>query len=262
MALGVVLLVVPIGIAYACGIDVAGKVVSAFLMMLARIGMLGVAVYFLMQWGGVALPLLTSLALLLYSVALVIVRARLKFGMFIVPVGAGMLSAVLVCGSVLLFANVAIGSDFCVRYVLPAVALLSGSMSGTVADSLAVYYMGLRNHSHLYYYMVGNGATRAEALRYLQRRAVAKSFVPGVRHMSTLAAGVSPVVMWTMIVCGATALTAAAMQVLVVLAVFASSVIATTVALAVARRYVVDGYAALRVKDNDPSGDVVDSESE
>ena len=108
--------------------------------------------------------------------------------------------------------------------------------------------MGLRHHNHLYYYLIGNGASVGEALRYLQKRAIEKSMQPGIRTMATTAAGVSPVVMWTMLMGGRTPLEAAAWQVLITAAVFAAAVAAVWIALEVARKYVVDGYAMLKVK--------------
>ena len=165
---------------------------------------------------------------------------------FLLPVFAGMLVAVLFASAILLFANVAIGDGFGTRYLLPVLALLSGSIVDPMAQSLATYYAGLRHHNHLYYYLIGNGATRSEAIGYLMRRALEKSFVPGLRSMAGTVVGVAPVFMWTMMVCGASAFDAAAVQILVVLAVFAASVVAAVVSLTIARRYVIDGYDRLK----------------
>ena len=106
--------------------------------------------------------------------------------------------------------------------------------------------MGLRHHNHLYYYLLGNGATRSEALNYLMKRAIEKSLVPGMRQMSGLVVGCSPVLMWTMIMCGVPVPDAAFFQVLIVLAVFAATVLSVVVAVWTARRYVVDGYARIK----------------
>ena len=78
------------------------------------------------------------------------------------------------------------------------------------------------------------------------RRALEKSFVPGLRSMAGVVVGVAPVFMWTMIVCGASAFDAVAVQILVMLAVFAASVVAAVVSLTIARRYVIDGYDRLK----------------
>lgn len=239
---------VPLCVAQAYGVALGGKIAAAFAKMLLRVGVCGLAVHYLVQSGSMLLCGVMALAVAMYYVVSVVVRARLSLVQFIVPVGAGLLGAVTVAASVLLFANVAVGSDFCLRYALPVVAMLSGGIADPMAKALATYYMGLRHHNHLYYYLIGNGASVGEALRYLQKRALEKSMQPGIRTMATTAAGVSPVVMWTMLMGGRTALEAAAWQVLLTAAVFAAAVVAVWIALEVARKYVVDGYAMLKVK--------------
>ena len=246
LALGVLFLLVPLCVAYVYHINMVTRMLRAFFCMALRVGVLGVAVYYLMQAGCLTLSLLAALVLMLYSVAVVVYRARLKLSLFLLPVFAGMLVAVVFAAAILLFANVAIGDGFGMRYMLPVMALLSGSIVEPMAQSLATYYAGLKHHNHLYYYLIGNGATRSEAIGYLMKRALEKSFVPGLRSMAGVAVGVAPVFMWTMIACGASAFDAAAVQVLVMLAVFAASVVAAVVSLTIARRYVIDGYDRLK----------------
>lgn len=248
LALGALFIAVPLCVAQAYGVALGGKIAAAFAKMLLRVGVCGLAVHYLVQSGSMLLCGVMALVVAMYYVVSVVVRARLSLVQFIVPVGAGLLGAVTVAASVLLFANVAVGSDFCLRYALPVVAMLSGGIADPMAKALATYYMGLRHHNHLYYYLIGNGASVGEALRYLQKRALEKSMQPGIRTMATTAAGVSPVVMWTMLMGGRTPLEAAAWQVLLTAAVFAAAVVAVWIALEVARKYVVDGYAMLKVK--------------
>lgn len=248
LALGALFIAVPLCVAQAYGVALGGKIAVAFAKMLLRVGVCGLAVHYLVQSGSMLLCGVMALAVAMYYVVSVVVRARLSLVQFIVPVGAGLLGAVTVAASVLLFANVAVGSDFCLRYALPVVAMLSGGIADPMAKALATYYMGLRHHNHLYYYLIGNGASVGEAMRYLQKRALEKSMQPGIRTMATTAAGVSPVVMWTMLMGGRTPLEAAAWQVLLTAAVFAAAVVAVWIALEVARKYVVDGYAMLKVK--------------
>lgn len=250
LALGVIFLLLPLCVAYAYGIGMSGRILASFVKMLLRVGIVGVAMYFLLQWGSVWLSILFAVALVFYSTLVVCVKARLRIGLFLMPVGVGMLVSVAVSGSLLLFANISIGNDFSTRYMLPVVALLTGGMAEPVSKALSVYYMGLRHHNHLYYYLLGNGGSRTEAMRYLQRRAVMQSFVPGLKMMGAIGVGVSPVMMWTMLMCGLSAVEAACWQVLIVLGVFASSVAAVVATLMVARRYVLDGYARIKVADD------------
>ena len=210
LALGVLFLLIPLCVAYVYHIDMVTRMLRTFFCMVLRVGVLGVAVYYLMQTNSLTLSLLAALVFMLYSVVVVVYRARLKLSLFLLPVFAGMLVAVVFAAAILLFANVAIGDNFGMRYLLPVFALLSGSIVEPMTQSLATYYAGLKHHNHLYYYLIGNGATRSEAISYLMKRALEKSYVPGLRRMAGVVVGVSPVFMWTMIVCGASVFDAVA----------------------------------------------------
>lgn len=260
LALGAAFVLLPLCAAYVYGIGMASRVISATAKMLLRIGLSGLAMYFLLQSGSVWLSLLLALALMAYHALSVCVGARLGVVRFFIPIGVGMLVVVAIVASLLLFANISVGKDFCVRYVVPVAALMSGGMVEPMAKAMATYYMGLRHHNHLYYYLTGNGASRAEALRYLQRRAVEQALAMGTKNISAIGAGVSPVMMWALLMGGRSAVEAAGWQVLVSLGAMASSVMAVVVAVAVARRYVVDGYSRLR--DAMPYGEKCDNVTE
>ena len=88
LALGVLFLLVPLCVAYVYRINMVTRMLRAFFCMALRVGVLGVAVYYLMQAGSLTLSLLAALVLMLYSVAVVVYRARLKLSLFLLPVFA------------------------------------------------------------------------------------------------------------------------------------------------------------------------------
>lgn len=255
LALGAIFVVVPLCVAYFYRLNMCNRLLKAFVKLLLRVGVIGVLMHLLLQANSILLDTLCALFFIVYTAFSVVVKSRVSTAKFLLPVGAGMLSAVLICGSLLLVANVSADNGFFVRYVLPVLALLSGGMIVPVSKALTAYYAGLRHHNRLYYYLVGNGASRGAALHYLQRRAIESALLPGMKTMSTMAVGVSPMIVWTMIMCGKTAFEAAGWQLLVVLAVFCSSVVAVVVALTVARRYVIDGYANIKFEEPEADAD-------
>lgn len=241
-----ILIILPLLAASVFRVDALKTVFAALVKMLVRVGVLGAAVYYLVEAGSVWLDVVFALVFIVYTIITVIVQAKLSVRTYLLPVCAGMFVALLVTGGLLYFINHLADRGLSGHFLLPVIALLSGSMVEPMAHSLSVYYMGLRHHNHLYYYLLGNGATRSEALNYLMKRAIEKSLVPGMRQMSGLVVGCSPVLMWTMIMCGVPVLDAAFFQVLIVLAVFAATVLSVVVAVWTARRYVVDGYARIK----------------
>lgn len=245
LALGALFLIIPLCIANAYGVKASSKMLTVFIGMLLRVGIFGGAVYLLAQSGSVLLCVLFAIVVMVFSIVATIVKARLKTRTYLVPVATGMLVAIVLSSAILLFANISVGSDFCLRYLLPVVAILSGGMTEPVAKALSAYYMGLRHNNQLYYYLIGNGATRAEALRYLQKRALDQVFASCIKQ-AMAATFFSPILMWTMLMCGVQVFDAVCWQLLLVMGVFASSIVAVAVAVIVARRYVADGYAMLK----------------
>lgn len=251
LALGALFITLPLYVAYVYKVSFISKILSSFCKMLVRVLLMGVVAYFLIKTGRIMLDILFAIALVVYSSLTVTVKVKLSALHFFVPVSAGILVSSLLVGSLLVFANVSIGPGFGERYVLPVFAILSGGVVDAMAKSIEVYYMGLRYHNHLYYYMLGNGVSRSDALDYLMKRAMEKALIPGIRKMSGVAVGASPVVMWTMITCGMSVFDATAWQVLLVLALYASSVLSVWISLIVVRKYMVDSYSRIKCQPQD-----------
>lgn len=246
LALGALFIAIPLYVAYIYNLKMSHAILVSFVKVLVRIGILGGVLHFLMQMGNVWLTLSFTLFIIVLMSVVVVLKAHLRLHDFIIPVLGGMMVPVIVTGAMLLLANVSVGADFGIRYVLPVMALLSGGIVEPMSKSLATYYMGLLHHNHLYYYLVGNGASHAEALSYLSRRAIRQSLNSGLRTMSAVAVGIAPMMMWTMFMCGRSAVEATGWQLLMVLATLASSVMAVVLAMMIARRFVVDGYSRIK----------------
>ena len=57
-------------------------------------------------------------------------------------------------------------------------------MLGVNVIGLNTYYAGLRREQQLYYFLLGNGATRNEAIAPFVRQALIKAFSPGIANMA------------------------------------------------------------------------------
>ena len=177
--------------------------------------------------------------------------------MLFVPVVAAVAVSVIVVSAWLLLVTLGTGALVSPRFFLPIVGILSGTAITACSDSLSAYYDGLRHHNQLYFYLLGNGATHAEALDTFVRRALEKAVMPGLSQMATVVVGTAPVMMWTMIMCGQGAIEAAAFQLLVMAAAFCVSVMSVLLAVILTRKYMFDEYSRLntlrKADDKEPS---------
>lgn len=246
LALGALFLIIPIYVVCAFRIRLVRPLIIALIKMLLRLGILSAAMYAVLTSGSWWASIAFAVVFMLYSAAIATARARIRLGTYYLPVATGMLSAVTLVSLCLIFININANSSMALKCLVPIVAMLSGNIVDMQAKALSVYYAGLKHHGKLYYYLLGNGANRKEALRYLQKRALEQAVIPGLSQMSGMAASASPVVLWVMLLCGEDIITAAGLQLWVLLATLSASIVAVIVSVTMARHYALDEYGKMK----------------
>ena len=246
MALAALLLIVPIYIMWAFRIRLTRQFANALVALIVKLGIIGGALYAVTASDSWWVSIGFALLFMLYAAAIATLKARIKFRSYFLPVLAGTLSAVALTTLCLLFLNLQLSGSAALKCVVPIAGLLTGGIVRTEAKAMAVYCMGLRHHNRLYYYLLGNGAKHSEALHYLMRRALEQSLLPSLSQMSTLLISTAPVVMWTMMLCGESVVTAVALQLLLLLATMSASVLAVLVSITMARHYSLDEYGRIK----------------
>lgn len=78
------------------------------------------------------------------------------------------------------------GNVFSARYFIPIFGILMGNMLSSNVIALNTYYSGLKREQQLYRYLLGNGATKAEAQAPFIRQAIIKSFSPLIANISVM----------------------------------------------------------------------------
>lgn len=242
----VLLLIVPFYAFYALGIKFSGRLTAAVVRMLAGI----VVAALLAKLSVVANNIIATIgicAIVIVAASLMsVARSRLRIDTYLLPTLGGMAAAVVVV-SLFLFWMVITG-DISVMPSLPVVvvAILAGGSVVPVSEALKAYYAGLRHHAQLFHYLIGNGASRDEALNYLLKRAVQRASIPAIRHIGGMMVASQPFMMWTMIAADMPITTAAAWEAVMAVALLATSVGAVMLSLMLARRFSVDGYSRIR----------------
>ena len=246
--LGILLLALPLYLLHVLQVPMIGKVLRAFGRAAVMLVALGVCLYLVFHWNHWAVNLLAVFLMAVVGMWLVVRHARLGTQM-LVPIGAGLLAALIVIGAWLLLLALGVRRPLEAQYLLPVAGFLVGSMTQTLSHALSVYYRSLIHHDELYYYIIGNGASQAEALSWYVRRSLQATVLPHVKQMSAFVLTMSPLVVWAMLLSGSSVVEAVAVQLLVLVAGFTASVVALVVALFVARRYSFDGYGRLKVEN-------------
>lgn len=246
LLLGLLLLALPLYVIYHFKL----RVMHRFLMSMVRM-VIGVVLMSLIVYGAICLnsivyDIVALIVLSLLSTLFALKKARLRVGKLIIPAGIGGIVAVAFISFYVLLLVFGEKKPFIPHLFMPVVGLISGSMVAIDAKALQTYYSGLLYHNQLYNYLLGNGATHREAVRYFVKRCLEASIVAASKQMSCLVFVSAPVLLLAMIMCGANLFTAAAFQVLFYIVVLAASLISLCLTLLIGRKYSFDEYERLK----------------
>ena len=243
--LGSLLLAIPVYVIYRFKLKIINRVLAAVCRMVLVVFATALLAYTTIKLNSVGFSIVAFLLLVSVSSILVVRKSGLKPTKLLIPVMGGMLLTTSVIGFYVFFV-LGLKNPFVPQYFLPVMGLIAFGMISVNARALQIYYMGLKNHSQLYYYLLGNGSNHHEAVSYLLRRCLQASIVSSTRQLSRIVMASAPVLMFGMMLGGAGVVDAAVCQVLFMIVVMASSIGAVIVTLLLARQGSFDEYERLK----------------
>ncbi len=244
--LGLLLLVIPFYICYYFKLRILHRFLRSVVVMIASVALMSLLVYGAVALNSVLYDIVAFFVLAVLSGVLALGNSRLRVGKLIVPVCVGCLVGVAFASFYVLFLVFGETNPFVPHWFVPLVGLVAGGMVSINAKGLQTYYSGLLHHNQLYDYLLGNGATHREAVRHFVRRALEASIVVASKQMASLVFFSAPFLLFAMVMCGVSLLTAAAFQVLFYIVVLTASLISLGLTLFVGRKYSFDEYERLR----------------
>lgn len=249
MVLALLPALVPFFIIQLYGMRLMKKATAAFVGMLLKYAVVCLLLVGTAVAAAVWADVLASLLFIIMSAIVVTRRAKLAMGVHLMPVLVG--TAVSVVLFTLYEVFIVMGStaaDVSTR-LLPLVALLCGGIMEINARALTFYNMGLQHHAHLYHYLLANGATPTDALFYFRKRAMERTVLHGVSRMSLSVIASTPWVLWTLLLCQQSWVTAVVLQIALMVAAIAAALVSMAVSLYMAGRYMPDGYTLLQAAE-------------
>lgn len=262
MVLALLPALVPFFIIQLYGMRLMKKATAAFVGMLLKYAVVCLLLVGTAVAAAVWADVLASLLFIIMSAIVVTRRAKLAMGVHLMPVLVG--TAVSVVLFTLYEVFIVMGStaaDVSTR-LLPLVALLCGGIMEINARVLTFYNMGLQHHAHLYHYLLANGATPTDALFYFRKRAMERTVLHGVSRMSLSVIASTPWVLWTLLLCQQSWVTAVVLQIALMVAAIAAALVSMAVSLYMAGRYMPDGYTLLQAAEVDNAEDADAEEQE
>ena len=120
-----------------------------------------------------------------------------------------------------------------------------GNMLSSNVIALNTYYSGLKREQQLYRYLLGNGATKAEAQAPFIRQAIIKSFSPLIANISVMGLVAFPGTMIGQILGGSSPNVAIKYQMMIMVITFTASMLSLMITISLASRKSFDAYGKL-----------------
>lgn len=160
-------------------------------------------------------------------------------------ISAGFLCSVVCVGLYFIGIVLKVENVFSARYFIPIFGILMGNMLSSNVIALNTYYSGLKREQQLYRYLLGNGATRAEAQAPFIRQAIIKSFSPLIANISVMGLVAFPGTMIGQILGGSSPNVAIKYQMMIMVITFTASMLSLMITISLASRKSFDAYGKL-----------------
>ena len=246
MALGFLLLIIPAYFLYRYRTGLVKDTLWAALRMTVQLFLIGFYLEYLFLWDSVWVNLLWVLFMVVIASSTVLKRTKLPQKMLFMAVAVAFLVSLLIIDLYFLGLVVRPEKIFTARYFIPISGMILGNMLSANVIALNSFYGSLTRERQLYLYLLGNGASPGESIAPFMREALIKSFNPTIASMAVMGLIALPGTMTGQILGGSSPSVAIKYQIMLMIAIFASSLISVLLTLWISRRKSFDRYDMMR----------------
>ena len=257
LGIGLLLMIVPLWFLGRMHTGLVHPTVSATLRMIVQLYLIGLYLQYLFEYDLWYVNLAWGLVMVFVAAGTALQRTRLKPQILLMPLLTGFLGTALVVALYFLAfvlqlpdmggaGALTLESLFAARYFIPIFGLLLGNMLGVNVVALSAYYDSLKREQQMYYYLIGNGATRWEATMPFLRQAVVKAFNPCIANMAVMGLVAMPGTMIGQILGGADPSLAIKYQMMIVAITFVASMLSLMITVVLAQRKSFDKMGRLQ----------------
>ena len=213
--------------------------------MIIQLFLIGAYLRFLFEWNNPFINFLWVIIMVGVAAETALTRTRLKRGILMIPISIAFFVTVVLVGLYFLGFVLKLDNIFSAQYFIPVFGIIMGNMLGVNVIGLNTYYAGLRREQQLYYFLLGNGATRNEAIAPFVRQALIKAFSPGIANMAVTGLVALPGTMIGQILGGSSPHVAIKYQIMIVVITVVASMLSLMMTIFLASRKSFDSYGRL-----------------
>ena len=163
LGIGLLLLLIPLFYIWKFKTGLLRATVIGTARMIVQLFFIGIYLNYLFLWDNPWINFLWVIVMIFVASQTALARTQLKRKILLLPISAGFLCSVVCVGLYFIGIVLRVENVFSARYFIPIFGILMGNMLSSNVIALNTYYSGLKREQQLYRYLLGNGATRAEA---------------------------------------------------------------------------------------------------
>ena len=246
LLVGLLLLLIPIYYIWRYETKLVKAICVGAVRMVVQMLFIGVYLRYLFEWDNPIVNLLWVCVMVYIAAETALSRTKVRRGVLMMPLIVGFIVASMLIG--LYFLGVVLGLDnvFDAQYFIPIMGILLGNMLTVNVIAVGTFYSTLQREQNLYYYLLGNGASRSDALQPFVRQAIVKSFSPTIANMAVMGLVSLPGTMIGQILGGSTPDVAIKYQIMIVVITMSASMLSLIMAIGLSSKRAFDGYGRLK----------------
>ncbi|MBO7266217.1 MAG: ABC transporter permease [Bacteroidaceae bacterium] len=247
LLVGLLLLLIPIYFVWRYETKLVKPMCIGAVRMVVQMLFIGVYLRYLFEWDNPIINLIWVCVMVYIATETALSRTKVRRGVLMMPLIVGFIVASILVGLYFLGIVLKLNNVFSAQYFIPIMGILLGNMLTVNVIAVGTFYTTLQREQNLYYYLLGNGASRSEALQPFVRQAIVKSFSPTIANMAVMGLVSLPGTMIGQILGGSSPNVAIEYQIMIVVITMSASMLSLIIAIGLSSKQAFDSYG--RMKD-------------
>ena len=245
LSIGLLLLIIPIVYLWKLKTGLVKATLIGTARMIVQLFFIGIYLQYLFMWDNPWINFLWVIIMIFVASHTALTRTGLKPKVLLIPISIGFLCSVVCVGMYFIAVVLRLENPFSAQYFIPIFGILMGNMLSSNVIALNTYYSGLKREQQVYRYLLGNGATHAEAQAPFIRQAIIKSFSPLIANIAVMGLVSLPGTMIGQILGGSNPNVAIKYQMMIMVITFTASMLSLMITISLASRRSFDPYGKL-----------------
>ena len=246
LLIGMLLLLIPIFYIWRYETKLLKSICIGAVRMVVQMLFIGVYLRYLFEWDNPVINSVWVFIMVYIASETALTRTGVKRGVLMMPLIVGFVVAGVLIGLYFLGIVLKLDNVFSAQYFIPIMGILLGNMLTVNVIAVGTFYSTLQREQNLYYFLLGNGASRSEALKPFVRQAIVKSFSPTIANMAVMGLVSLPGTMIGQILGGSSPHVAIKYQIMIVVITMSASMLSLMIAIQFSSKRAFDGFGRMK----------------